>query len=232
MEEWVTEFQQNESYRKNRRSNSVILSHEILSWHKYDSNYISLDMLKEMTRQYIEARNPNGLYVAVAHIDQDMHYHVHLVVSGVAYRSGESMRMSKTDFAKLKRRMEGYQRERFPKLAFSQVGHGSGKKYSKENEYQVKRRKQELGSREQLILLVEQAYQQADSLDMFFQLLIEQGIEPYYRNEKLTGVRYGKKKYRLRKIGLSTEKMAALSKGKEAGKNLQKENLAYEPKGI
>lgn len=225
IDEWVKEFQQNESFRKHRRSNSVILSHEILSWHKHDSDFINPEVLKELTSTYIQHRNPNGLYVAVAHLEEAKHYHVHIVVSGVEYRSGKSMRMSKQDFAQLKRKMEAYQRERFPRLAFSQVEHGNKRPYAKEKEFQAKRRKQKLGSRERLILLLEEAYGQASSLEVFLKLISGKGIEPYYRAGKLTGVWHGingNRKYRLNKLGFNVERLALLEKERQRVRGIKR----------
>lgn len=220
IDEWVKEFEQNESYRKSRRANSVILSHEILSWHKYDENLLSIDMVKEMTYQYIQHRNPNGLYVAVAHIDKGKHWHVHLVVSGVEYRSGVSMRMSKQVFSTLKQQMETHQRTHYPKLAFSQVNHGNQLPYAKEPEYQAQKRTRKRSSKEELILSLEKTYQNASSLPHFLQALSAQGIDPYYRNGQLVGVWYGKvnkRKYRLGRLGFGIDRLKLFYKEKQLG---------------
>lgn len=127
LEGWVKEFEVNESYRSRRRKNATILTHEILSWHPKDTPVISLTTLESLTRQYIQSRNPNGLYVGAIHQAKD-HFHVHLCVSGVEAKSGKAMRMSKGQLNRLKKTLEAYQREKYPELFYSRVGHGRSKK--------------------------------------------------------------------------------------------------------
>ncbi|MBP6521912.1 MAG: hypothetical protein KA251_02930 [Saprospiraceae bacterium] len=43
---WEEQFKKNEVGRLRKRKDSVILNHEILSWHKDDSKNISLSMLR------------------------------------------------------------------------------------------------------------------------------------------------------------------------------------------
>lgn len=123
IEEWVREFKDNESNRARRRKNSTILTHEILSWHPKDTPKLSLATIENLTREYMLKRNPHGLYVGAIHQAKD-HFHVHLCVSGVEAKSGKAMRMSKGEMNRLKRFMEGVQKERYPELAYSRVGHG------------------------------------------------------------------------------------------------------------
>jgi hypothetical protein len=93
IEQWDDQFRSNEQYRQHKRANSVILTNEILSWHRDDAKDISLGKLEDMAREYIQPRNPNGIYVAVPHFDKE-HYHDHLCTSGIEYRTGKAMRMA------------------------------------------------------------------------------------------------------------------------------------------
>src|SRR3972149_5445758 len=70
IEEWVEQYKENETHRKLRRPDSVILSHEILSWHRDDTKNISIEKMEEMAREYIRLRNPNAIYLSVAHFDK------------------------------------------------------------------------------------------------------------------------------------------------------------------
>ena len=97
-----------------------MLSHEILSWHKYDSEKLSLEKLKAIGMEYIQQRNPKGIYVMVPHFDKD-HIHLHVCASGVEYKSGKTLRLSKADFNKFKKDIQNFQKERFPELAKSVV---------------------------------------------------------------------------------------------------------------
>jgi len=130
---WVQEFEENERYRARKRKNSTILTHEILSWHPRDSKYLTVPIIEDLTRQYFQYRNPNGLYVAAIHQAKD-HYHVHICASGVEYHSGQAMRMSKGQMHRLKKDLQVYQKDRYPELRYSRVRHG--KKREQQLEYQ------------------------------------------------------------------------------------------------
>lgn len=199
--DWEQEFRHNESFRKRKRSNQVYLTHEILSWHEADTPHLSLEAIEDMTWQYMQTRNPNGMYVAVAHLSTD-HPHVHLCVSGNEYRSGKAMRMSKKRFADVKKEIELYQRSQYPELIHSQVQHGRGKQHIKDKEFQMKRRTRQNSNNEKLMAVIEESLQTAESLEELLDLLIQQGAEPYYRRGKLTGLVWQGRKYRLGRLGL------------------------------
>ena len=86
--EWVKQYQVNEQNRRLKRVNSVLLTHEIISFHKDDATNISLDKLEDITRQYVKERNINGMYVAVPHFNKE-HYHIHICASGIEYKTGK-----------------------------------------------------------------------------------------------------------------------------------------------
>ena len=123
IESWVKQFKANEEYRQHKRANSVILTHEIISFHKDDAKDISLDKLENMAREYILQRNPNGIYVAVPHFDKE-HYHIHVCASGIEYKTGKALRLAKADLQKLKQKVQQYQIEKYPELDKSIVRHG------------------------------------------------------------------------------------------------------------
>ena len=60
--EWVRQFQENEKCRKLKRVNSVLATHEIISFHKDDAKNITLDKLEDIARQYV--RDNNGRLLA------------------------------------------------------------------------------------------------------------------------------------------------------------------------
>src|ERR1035437_6552326 len=118
---WVKQFQTNEVKRQRKRSDSVFLTHEIVSFHKEDAKNITLAKMETMAREYIKQRNPKGLYVAVPHFDKE-HYHIHICASGVD-KTGMSLRLPKADLQKLKIEIQSYQHLNFPELAKSLVNH-------------------------------------------------------------------------------------------------------------
>ena len=114
--EWVKQYKANELLRTRKRKDSVRISHEILSWHRDDAKNITLEKMENMAREYIRQRNQNGIYAAVPHFDKD-HYHIHICASGVEYKTGKSLRLSKADLQKLKKEIQNYQKENYPKLS-------------------------------------------------------------------------------------------------------------------
>lgn len=202
---WEDQYINNESYRLRKRKDSVILTHEILSWHKGDSKNISLSMLEDMTKEYIRLRNPKGLYIAVPHFDKD-HYHVHICASGVENKTGKSLRLSKQNLSKLSKGIQEYQIEKYPELKHSIIQREKGRKNSiSEKEYQYKMREERATDKESLEKILQSSYERSSSLDDFYSKLHETEIETYQRNGKVTGVVFNGKKFRFSRLGLSTE---------------------------
>lgn len=122
IKEWVEQYIKNEECRKNKRVDSVLCTHEIVSFHRDDAKNISLEKLEDMARQYIQKRGKNALSVAVPHFDKQ-HYHIHLCVSGVEYLTGKGMRLSKVQLHGLKKELQEYQVRKYPELSRSVVNY-------------------------------------------------------------------------------------------------------------
>ncbi|MEM6806204.1 MAG: relaxase/mobilization nuclease domain-containing protein [Bacteroidota bacterium] len=208
IEAWARSFEENEQYRKRKRVNSVVLFHEILSWHSADRSHLTLEKMEDMTRKYIELRNPHGLYVAIAHVHNE-NPHVHICSSGVEYRSGKSMRISRKEFRDLKQSIETYQKEKYPEITYSKVLHSkvrSGKSFS-DGEYYIKQRSPGKSIKEYLKKKIDECLQSTDSLLEFLNSLTKDGAEPYYRNGKPTGIRFKGRKHRFRQLGVDPSKL-------------------------
>jgi Relaxase/Mobilisation nuclease domain len=211
IEKWVNQFKENETHRLRKRKDSVILTHEILSWHRDDAKNISLDKMQEMARKYIQKRNPKGVYVAVPHFDKE-HYHIHICASGVEYRAGKAMRMSKADFGKLKKEIQNYQIEHFPELSKSVVAHGKKEKgKTSDREYNYKLRTGRDTQKEQVIGMLKTCYKKANSRNTFYQLLNECGLITYDRGGKATGIIFGRNKFRFNRIGFTEDRIEMLN---------------------
>ena len=222
IDEWVKQFKENEEFRKRKRSDSVLLTHEILSWHNEDSKNISLEKLEEMAKAYIHERNPNGIYIAVPHFDKT-HYHIHICASGVEYRTGKSLRMSKVDFQKLKKDIQNYQVEHFPELSNSVVAHGKkDKSLLTEKEYQFKLRTGRASNKERLVERLNSCYKGSDSVDDFYMKLKVSGIKTYERSGKIAGILYENKKFRFNRLGFTQERLEDLNKSFQRGEELNK----------
>jgi len=222
---WVKQFQVNEQKRQRKRSDSVYLTHEIISFHNEDAKNITLAKMEAMAREYIKLRNPKGLYVAVPHFDKE-HYHIHICASGVD-KTGMSLRLPKVNLLKLKKDIQQYQIEKFPELSKSIVNHGKvrdknqdAKEVTSENEYQFKLRTGRDSEKELLIGMLKTCYKIAISKEDFFLKLKESGLETYERSGKITGIKKGNLKFRFNRLGFTEQRIEDLNKFNEREKEL------------
>ena len=219
---WEKQFLENETHRLVHRKDSVKFTHEILSWSREDAEKITLQKLEDMTRKYLELRNPNGMYLAVPHTDKS-HYHCHIIASGVAYRTGKSLHPSRPVLQKLKKEIQEYQIEKYPELAKSIVSHGK-RDVSRltEKEYQYKLRTGRVTDREQVIGMLKTSYRKAVSKETFIELLKECGLKIYDRSGKTTGIIFNDRKFRFCRLGFTDDRLNELDKSFERGKELRK----------
>lgn len=220
--EWVKQYKANELLRTRKRKDSVRLTHEILSWHRNDAKNITLEKMENMAREYIRQRNPNGMYIAVPHFDKE-HYHIHICASGVEYKTGKSLRLSKADLQKLKKEIQNYQVEKFPELSKSIVEHGKKEKsLLTEKEYLHKLRTGRETNKEKVISILKTCYRNANSREAFFELLKEYNLKTYDRSGKTTGVVFRKYKFRFNKLGFAEERFDYINKSKNRENGLRK----------
>ncbi len=220
IKEWEHQYRANEENRLRRRKDSVYLTHEILSWHKDDSKEITLAKMESMAREYIKKRNPRGIYVAVPHFDKN-HYHIHICSSGIEYKTGKSLRLSKAELLKLKKKIQQFQIEKYPELSKSVVKHGT-KNNSRlsEKEYQVKLRTGRQTEKEKITSLLKTCFNKAKSKDSFFKLLKQSGLNTYERSSKITGIIHNNYKFRFSRLGFTEEKLEELSITENRNKTL------------
>jgi hypothetical protein len=222
--EWVEQFSTNEECRIRKRVDSVLATHEIVSFHRDDAKNISLEKLKDIAMQYIQQRNPKGMYVAVPHFDKE-HYHIHICASGIEYMTGRSLRLDKKGLNELKKNIQQYQQLKYPELSRSIVNHGAlpkGHALLSEKEYQYKQRTGRATDKEQVIGMLKTCYKKANSKDDFFELLKDCGLSPYVRGGRRSGVLFNEKKYRLKTLGFTEERLQELNKTLERSKELNK----------
>ena len=220
--DWTNQFKTNEEYRQNKRVDSVKLTHEIISFHKNDAQNISLDKLEDIARQYVRERNVNGMFLAVPHFDKE-HYHIHICASGIEYQTGKSMRLDKKKLRELKQKIQQYQIEKYPELIKSVVNHGKLPKERallSEKEFQYKLRTGRATDKEQLIGMLKTCYKKANSKDDFFENLKECGLKSYIRGGKTTGIVFNNKKFRLKRLGFTDERLQELDKSLKREKGL------------
>src|ERR1017187_4724480 len=59
IKDWERQFNENETYRKQKRKKHAFVTHEILSWHRDDAKNMSLEKMEAMAQEYINLRNPD-----------------------------------------------------------------------------------------------------------------------------------------------------------------------------
>lgn len=219
IQQWVIEYRKNEEYRKHKRKNQNYLTHEIISFHKEEN--VTIEQMEDITREYIHRRNPSGIYVAVPHFDKE-HCHIHICASSIEYRTGKSLRMSKAQFQKFKTNIQQYQQDKYPELSKSIVNHGSKKKaLTTEKEFLMKLRTGRDSEKEKLLAMLKTCYKKANSRKTFFELIEECGLKVYSRGGKISGVHFGTKKFRLKRIGFTEERLEELDRSLNRVNELQ-----------
>lgn len=202
LENVIKEFKANESLRK-QRSGAVKLYHTVLSFHKKDNPFLNEKALKDFTREYMKQRGEN-MYIATAHFDKE-HTHIHICESGSGYLTGKANRLSKEQYRELKVAMQTFQQTKYPMLTHSLVRHDKGKN---PKDIAIGNRQ---SKKQALLECLKQTEQKSKNLTEFLELIRQSGHEPYYRGDKLAGVKYeGDTKFRFSNLGYK-EKVEELS---------------------
>jgi len=82
-----------------------------------------------IARQYLKLRSPLSVALVIAHRKEKDHVHLHILLSGVEYKTGKSVRISRDDFKnKVKLPAEQYVRKHFPELERSAINHQKSSK--------------------------------------------------------------------------------------------------------
>jgi hypothetical protein len=194
----IREFHLNEEYREVVRANSNAVYHEIISFSDEDTPNLCIDILKDLTEEYINLRAPNSLVVATPHFDQ-VHRHVHLAISGIQYRTGTATRVSKKEFHSIKESLQTLQQERYPFLTHSRVEHGR-----KAKEAQLIKQS-ETQARKTLLAQLDSLMATASSKEEFLSRLQEVGLQTYTRGDNIKGIELGGKRYRFSTLGIEAK---------------------------
>ncbi|MCT4665127.1 MAG: relaxase/mobilization nuclease domain-containing protein [Flavobacteriales bacterium] len=219
-ESWVRQYEACEGNRQIKRSNGIKLHHEIMSFNPKDTESISRVMLKDFAKKYVQLRNPKALSLVVAHFEKN-HVHLHFCFSAIDYGTGKSNRLSRKEFSEVKQNIQKYQLDKYPELEHSLVNHSKSKKKTKisEKEMQMRLRIGEVSEKEQLYYKVQSIFHASPDIPSFVHTLKHNGIEPYIRNGKLTGIHYGNRKYRFKTLGIKEDMILEKSRIKSKKRN-------------
>lgn len=216
VEDIIKEFQTNESYRLYKRKDSVVLYHHIISFSPKDKEKISKQILKDISNQFIKLRAPNCLNLAVAHLEKQ-HQHIHIVTSGVQV-NGRSSRVSKQEFTHILNSIESYQQEKYPELTNSKNRH-TAKESNNTNQLIEILKTQRKTVKHSLATRLNGVIGNATSSNDFFDQLVKQNYEPYYRNGKPQGIVFEGRKHRFSSLGLDQESILDLDRKEHSFKN-------------
>lgn len=223
-EELHQQFLTNESLRINRRKNNVVLYMDILSFHPEDAQRLNNEKLYQIASKYLSLRAPKSLAVATVHRNEKLHTHLHICFSGVEYKTGKSIRISKEDFKqKVKLPMEKFQQDVFPELSLSKIRHEKSfsiKKELKKDNEKILEAKGELSEKQQLLKILEEVFKTAKSEQDFYQKLEDKGVKLYTRNGKITGVQ-GKRKFRFKVLGYTSEILQSMEQNLSLNRRME-----------
>lgn len=209
---WTKEFESNDSLRLYKRSDNIKLNHTILSFSNKDIEHISKDLLKDISKKFIELRGNDNLYLASSHHDKD-HIHLHILMSSTKYMTGESNRISKKEFHELKMALDDYQKEKYPELIYSLPNHGKlTKVQSQDISYPFKDSIRTLSQKQQISETIKEVYGKTNSSKEFLSQLKFEGLEPYYRGGSVYGVEDQGRHFRFKTLGFDVNKLDELDK--------------------
>ncbi|HBI01412.1 MAG TPA: relaxase/mobilization nuclease domain-containing protein [Flavobacterium sp.] len=224
VEEMHSQFLNNEQLRLNRRKNNVVLYMDILSFHPDDAQRLNNEKLYQITLKYLSLRAPKSLAVVTVHRNEKLHTHLHICFSGVEYKTGKSIRISKEDFKqKVKLPMEKFQQDVFPELLLSKIRHEKSifpKKELKKESEKILEANGGLSEKQQILKTLEEVFKIAKSEKDFYQKLEYKGIKLYIRNGKITGIE-GKRKFRFKVLGYTSEILQSLEQNLTLAKRME-----------
>lgn len=213
VEELHHQFQSNEELRINKRKNNVVLYMDILSFHPKDAERLNNEKLYQITMKYLSLRAPKSIAVATVHRSEKDHTHLHICFSGVEYKTGKSIRLSREDFKhKVKLPMEKYQQDVFPELTLSKIQHEKSLSIKRERKRETEKRLEARGAvseKQQLLQLLDEVFKTAKSQQDFYQKLQNRGVTLYSRNGKIAGIE-SNRKFRFKGLGYTPEILQSL----------------------
>ncbi|MGY3214787.1 relaxase/mobilization nuclease domain-containing protein [Mucilaginibacter sp. HD30] len=190
---FVSQFMENEAFRRQTRSDQIYLFHEIVSFHaEEDGTAITKETVDNLVAKYMGLRGDTGVMLAAAHRDKD-HVHIHFCVSALHYRTGKSFGLNRAQLNQLKTSFQEYHREKFPELTKSHPEHGKGTAYRTHAQWHT-HRKQEIAGQVQEIL------NSSASQRAFLERLREAGLHHYERGGRPTGIEYEGQKFRFSRL--------------------------------
>lgn len=205
---WTKELDKNFESRIHKRKDNIRLHHTIISFSNKDKKQINPELLKDITKKYIELRGNDNIYLASSHHDKE-HIHLHIVMSSIKLITGESNRISRQEFKDLKLALTEYQKEKYPELINSLPSHGKSQKLQLSDPgLKLQDREGKLSQKQGLLETVQTVFDRSKSLDNFLSQLKSEGIKTYDRGGKVYGVEdESGRHYRFKTLGFDLQKL-------------------------
>jgi hypothetical protein len=219
------EIEENSLYARDRK-NGVKMFHEILSFSPKDKAVITAEMLEDVAREYLAERLGNcGLGFAGVHWEKE-NVHIHVMIGANQIKSRRKLRISRGDFDRLKRRMSGIVKGKYPELVhtYDQNKRDKSKVRERQRENRRNHRLKEQGrnapSKKELArLAVIGAVNAAKTAAGFMSILKDGGFTPYKRGKTLGLLKDGLR-FRLSTLGVLEMAMGFFETLKRTGKHL------------
>ena len=203
----VSQFSENESKRKIERRNKNIAYHEILSFHKADTDKLPKKILLKIARKYAKERSPNSMVISTMHSDKD-HLHIHNVISALEFATGKPVRLSRKEFKEVKIRMEQFQEKELG-LKFSKVNHSKKKEamlqLDIERELNLRGKRSE---RQELQNILVEVFARVRKEEVYYKEFEKAGIQFYSRGGQIVGVQGFNRRYRLKTLGFDPSRIS------------------------
>jgi len=204
-EELVKEFMQNASYLDQSRG-TLFMYHEVLA---LQENKLSIkrqkEILRELTKQYVQKRANEHLVYGVIHNDTK-HLHMHLMISSNKIAQNKRVRLSKKEFAQIQKEVELYKNQVFKNELKQTHFYTQQKTQTREKvqEQEIKYRRKKQTKKEWIKEQLEQNFYRSFSQSALENSLKEQGFELYQKGNT-QGISFENKNYRLKTLGLEQE---------------------------
>ncbi len=208
----VSEFLQNEEFRRVHRSNHIKMYHEYISLSANETVKIKDEVIKDLAEKYMELRGTDGMFVGSTHRDRD-HVHVHFISSSLRFKTGEAFRMSKAGLQELKDEFQTYHKEKYPELTESFCNHGSGKRYVKDREFFAKTKQDRAKLKDEVQEKVQSIFKTSKSIEEFLEKLQMEGLHHYERRGVATGLVINDTKVRFTRLGIDGDALEVLQQG-------------------
>lgn len=211
------EFQERYQQRRYRGKNGNSMHHLVLSWHPDDNPNLSNDAAEDMAYTFLERYAPDALGYGTIHRNKE-HVHLHLMVSNTN-ADHRSIRLTKAEFAEVKRETWAYQRQHYPEIQHSydekeakKRGFNQEQKRNGRGLYAMAER--DYGSIQALRKQVVPILEQAKTIGSFISQIRALGLEEYLtpKRKQLKGFEYEGKKYGYHKLFLDTEQRKKFTK--------------------